>query len=453
MNSASSSDLSLIQLLQQQSPTLKPMAMGWSALGQAVRGVLQFLGERRIEATLWVKLPPASVGDRAVDAYYQTGLADRIYRCHLAKPASVFPLSPPANLISLVLETSSQLKQEYFLLVLSPQICFLIFAQDRNESTATDFAADRLPLNAIATFSPSAITTFLDRIRQSLTITDNTPEELLSDSVMAFPLPTAIDADLASDLWQLHLQSLDSGSFPSPLLSPSGFVPTITLDAEFLKQLTRELSLPLTNMKTALRLLDSMQHKREQRQRYLSLLQKECDRQSLLLTGLQEMVEINQVSGENPTPVRLEDLIPGIVSTYQPLAAEKGIRLGYTVPAGLPSVACPSPSLRQVLRNLLHNSLKFTPASGRVYVQADRKDDLLEIIVSDTGVGIEHRDLPHIFEPFFRGRNFPPEEGEGVGLGLMVVKYLVEQCQGAIAVYSKPQKGTQIKLTLPISAI
>jgi signal transduction histidine kinase len=462
MNSGPASDLSLLQLLQKQLPTLKPTVVDWPAFDRTILGVLQFLGERQIKSTLWVKLPLSSSSARAVDAHSQTGLAERIYRCQLAElPVAQSQLPKerrqlPTGQIPLVLETNSYLKREFFLLVLAPHFCFLLLAQDRTELPSPNSSAETpSSFKAISSFSPSSIVPFLNGIRQALTVTDNTPEDLLADSASAFSLPTALDVDLASDFWQQLLQFSARNSPPAPSKPSLETIPSpfLSADSRFLKQLTQELSLPLTNMKTALRLLDSMQHKREQRQRYLNLLQKECDRQSLLLAGLQEMVEINEVPPENQVPVRLEDLIPGIVSTYQPLAEEKGIRLGYTVPAGLPYVACPSASLRQILRNLLHNSLKFTPASGRVYVQAEHKDDdRIEITVSDTGVGIESRDLPHIFEPFFRSRNLPPEEVEGVGLGLMVVKYLIEECRGKISIYSKPQKGTQIKLSLMLLA-
>jgi signal transduction histidine kinase len=226
--------------------------------------------------------------------------------------------------------------------------------------------------------------------------------------------------------------------------------PMIAFNEAFIQGLIRELNVPLTNSKTALRLLENMQHKREQRGRYLELLQKESDHQNALLSGVQELISLNQPVTEGEFSVKLDEVIPGIVSTYQPLAEEKGIFLGYTITAGLPPVACPLQWLKQILRNLLHNSLKFTPSQGRIQVQADLRNEMVIVTVSDSGIGIEHIDLPKIYNSFYRGRNATTEETMGVGLGLTLVKYLVEASGGTISVVSQPQKGTVFTLTLPM---
>ncbi|NJL84469.1 MAG: HAMP domain-containing histidine kinase [Chloroflexaceae bacterium] len=154
--------------------------------------------------------------------------------------------------------------------------------------------------------------------------------------------------------------------------------------------------LPLTNMKTALRLLESKQLKREQRQRYLDLLYGECERQNSLIEGTLSLVELKVDAAAVMTPTQLDDLVPAIVSTFQPLAAEKGILLGYTIPPALPQVVCPSSWLRQIILNLLNNSLKYTPPEGRVSVQATQIGDRIELTVKDTGIGIDASDLPKI---------------------------------------------------------
>ena len=143
--------------------------------------------------------------------------------------------------------------------------------------------------------------------------------------------------------------------------------------------MTREMGVPLTNMKTALRLLDSMQNKREQRQRYLDLLKRECDRQNLLITGLQEFIQLNHPLDEKDKIVHLEDSVPGIVSTYQVIAEEKGISLGYTIPARFPAINCPNAWLRPILHHLLHKSLKFTKSHGQMYVQSALKGQTIEL--------------------------------------------------------------------------
>ncbi|HBY75719.1 MAG TPA: hypothetical protein DEG47_01615 [Cyanobacteria bacterium UBA11148] len=222
---------------------------------------------------------------------------------------------------------------------------------------------------------------------------------------------------------------------------------------ELLKRVVQELKTPLTNMKTALTLLDSPQLKPAQRQRYMQLLNTECDRQNSLITGLLDLVQIDEPSEATTIPsVELAEIIPGVVSTYQPLAQEKGIQLGYTIPTALPAVACLETWVRQIAIHLLHNSLKFTPKGGQVRVVGTQKGDCVQLIFSDTGIGISSTDIPNIFELFYRGRTLPGEE-MGAGLGLTIVERLLRRCGGSISVTSQLGKGSTFQVLLPITPV
>jgi signal transduction histidine kinase len=139
-----------------------------------------------------------------------------------------------------------------------------------------------------------------------------------------------------------------------------------------------------------------------------------------------------------------------VVSTYQPLAEEKGIMLAYTIPNNLPKVACPDAWLRQIMIHLLNNSIKYTASGGEVWVTARQLDQGVQIEVRDTGVGITSTDLPNIFDYFFRGRNLPPDADEGAGLGLSIVQQLLMVCNGTIMVNSQPNSGTTFLVQLPL---
>ena len=208
--------------------------------------------------------------------------------------------------------------------------------------------------------------------------------------------------------------------------------------------------MPLTNMKTALTLLDSSQIKGVQRQRYLHLLHVECDRQTSLITSLLELLQLDREPSSALHPLHLIDIVPGVVSTYQPLAQEKGIQLGYTVPDTLPPVSCLETWLRQIVINLLHNSIKYTPSGGQVSVQAKLQDDYVQLEVRDTGIGIAPGEIPKIFVRFYRGRPAPGNMFSGAGLGLTIVDQLTRRCGGSISVTSRVGAGSTFKVLLPV---
>jgi two-component system, OmpR family, phosphate regulon sensor histidine kinase PhoR len=157
---------------------------------------------------------------------------------------------------------------------------------------------------------------------------------------------------------------------------------------EFLSNVGQQLRTPLTNMKTALTLLNSPNLKPPQRQRYMDLLTQECDRQGSLIGSLLDLVSLDQMAERKVLePLKLADIVPGVVSTYQPLAEEKGVRLAYTVPEDLPPVANLTPWLRQIVVNLLHNGIKFTPKGGQVWVRAKQQGDYIQLEFPRSSIG------------------------------------------------------------------
>ena len=213
----------------------------------------------------------------------------------------------------------------------------------------------------------------------------------------------------------------------------------------------QELRTPLATIKTALTLLDSPQLKQAQRQRYLEMISAECDRQSALINGVLNLLQMETSLREiDPGGVYPANTIPPVVSTYQPLAAEKGISLAYTVPDHLPPVACPDLWLRQIVIHLLNNSIKYTARGGQIWVTARPMGRSIQLEVRDTGVGIIPSDLPHIFNYFYRGRHPEGEATEGSGLGLAIVQQLLLFCHGHITVSSEVGRGSRFLVQLPI---
>ena len=105
--------------------------------------------------------------------------------------------------------------------------------------------------------------------------------------------------------------------------------------------------------------------------------------------------------------------------------------------------------LRQVLRNLIGNAIKYTPNGGTVLISLEQHVDTVVINIRDTGYGIPPSDLPHIFDPFYCVRNYGHADIEGNGLGLAIVKSTIEQHDGQITVESEVGKGSCFTITLP----
>ena len=142
-------------------------------------------------------------------------------------------------------------------------------------------------------------------------------------------------------------------------------------------------------------------------------------------------------------------MIGETVGNVQPLAVEKGVAMEVECARNLPSVSGDRDKLHQVLVNLLHNAIKFTPHGGKIRITArDGVNGQLRVCVQDTGCGIAAGELDKIFLPFYRGASAQPNSG-GAGLGLAITKRLVELHGGAMQLESTVGVGSCFSFTLP----
>jgi cell cycle sensor histidine kinase DivJ len=133
------------------------------------------------------------------------------------------------------------------------------------------------------------------------------------------------------------------------------------------------------------------------------------------------------------------------------LKAQQGsVQIVRSCPAGLPELVADKRACKQILLNLLSNAVKFTPAGGRVTIAARAEGNSLLISVSDTGIGVSPRDLPHLGDAFFQARSSYDRPYEGTGLGLSVVRGLVGLHGGVIAIESAQGEGTCVTVRLPV---
>ncbi len=151
-------------------------------------------------------------------------------------------------------------------------------------------------------------------------------------------------------------------------------------------------------------------------------------------------------------PITVKDLLDGVADMVKPQLKEKNLSLRLNVEPAATQVTADAGQIERVFINLLSNAIKYTPAGGLITVKATANHNQYRFDVADTGVGIPPDDLPKLFQEFFRANNQASPEQHGTGLGLSLVKRIVEAHQGNIWVESQVNKGTTFSFTLPKSA-
>ena len=149
-------------------------------------------------------------------------------------------------------------------------------------------------------------------------------------------------------------------------------------------------------------------------------------------------------------PTYLADLISAELSSFESRIHEKQISLRCDLPLDLPLVFIDGGRIRQVLSNLISNALRYTPVGGAIKIGADSTSPgWVTVCVSDTGSGIYPEDLPHIFDHFYKADRSRHRGHGGTGIGLAIVKQLVEAHGGRVWVESQPGEGSSFCFTLP----
>ncbi len=149
-------------------------------------------------------------------------------------------------------------------------------------------------------------------------------------------------------------------------------------------------------------------------------------------------------------PTDVAEIIRQVVESAAPLAWRSSrVEIIADLPHCLPQAIADGSRLEQILRNLLHNSVRHTPSGGIITVSAAVEDQYIALEVWDTGEGIDAEDLPHIWDRFYRAEKIRNGDQHGAGLGLAIVKELSEAMGGSIAVESTPNVGSRFTLRLP----
>lgn len=210
------------------------------------------------------------------------------------------------------------------------------------------------------------------------------------------------------------------------------------LKDDFLSTVSHELRTPVSNMKMAIQMLKLVTDG-ERAQRYWEILESECEREARLVNDLLDLQQLETSSYVDASidSVCLQDRLPSLLAPFQASAQEHQQVLEVEMAPDLPLLSVNSKQLERVLAELLNNACKYTPSQGRIAfsVYSDTASRSIEFTVRNQAE-IPTTELPHIFEKFYRIPNADPWKRGGTGLGLALVKKLVEQMAGAIAVES-----------------
>jgi len=215
---------------------------------------------------------------------------------------------------------------------------------------------------------------------------------------------------------------------------------------EFLSSIAHELRTPITFIKGYTDILYKRDLSERDRQKYLRIIIEETNRLSRLIKELFDLAKMDENAFViNKECLHLDDFVASIEAKLRPAFHEKHIDLFVQCEAGLTLLA-DTIRLEQIILNLLNNALTYCSSGDSTFLQVERNNDCVSIIIKDTGKGIPQKDLPYIFERFYRVDKSRTRANGGLGLGLAIVKELVQAHGGEITVVSEENKGTTFKL-------
>jgi PAS domain S-box-containing protein len=224
------------------------------------------------------------------------------------------------------------------------------------------------------------------------------------------------------------------------------------LKDEFLATLSHELRTPLTAILGWARMLSGGQLDGASTARALTTIERNAQAQSQLIEDILDVSRV--ITGKlrlEVQPVNLAAVIESAINAVLPAADAKGIRLQRVLDTGASMVSGDPARLQQVIWNLLSNAIKFTPRGGRVQVKLERVNSHVEITVTDDGQGISPDILPYIFERFRQADSSTTRAHGGLGLGLAIVRHLVEMHGGTVRAESRGEdQGATFTIKLPL---
>jgi len=220
---------------------------------------------------------------------------------------------------------------------------------------------------------------------------------------------------------------------------------------DFVANVSHELRTPVSSIKGyAETLLEGALEDKKNAKEFLKIIHSDSDRLARLIDDLLDLSKIE--SGRlrmGLKPCAIRPIVERVVSGLDKQARDKLIAISIDMPKDFSKIIADEARIAQVLLNLIDNAVKYTPQEGKITISAKVKNAFVQIDVSDTGVGIPEKDLPRIFERFYRVDKARSRELGGTGLGLSIVKHIIQAHNGEVSVKSVLDQGSTFTFTIP----
>ena len=226
----------------------------------------------------------------------------------------------------------------------------------------------------------------------------------------------------------------------------------LNLKSEFIASVSHEFKTPLTSIGAILeRLVSGDVKDPDKTQEYYGILSHDAERLKRLVKNVLDFTKIEE--GKREYKLVSTDIIKLVqkeVDCFEKENRIAGFRVGIKTDDNIPPVFADEEAMSQALHNILDNAAKFSGQEKKINVEVIRKQDIIEIAVSDRGIGIPENEQKKIFDKFYRGKQASSVSPTGTGLGLTLVKHIMDAQGGDVIVRSQPGEGSCISLILPI---
>ena len=224
---------------------------------------------------------------------------------------------------------------------------------------------------------------------------------------------------------------------------------------QFIAIVSHELRSPLTSILGWAKILRSGKVNETKLAQGLETIERNANLQNTLIEDILDISRIIQNRLRlNKQPINIVPIVQSVLLAVKPRVQAKSITLESKIGASVGTIMADAARLLQVISNLVNNAIKFTPQGGHIFVELQQINSSIQFTVKDTGVGIGADFLPHVFEPFRQADNTKARTHNGLGLGLAIVRNLVEMHNGAVNVKSEGiGKGATFTVELPIYSI